>query len=240
MSVHGAMQPAPPRWRQRLSAIMQVFPMDGIGFFSLINRSVQAYVRHDMAVHAAALAYRILFSMFPFIIFVIALLGFFQLPEFFGWLKQQARPFLPPPAMAQVDAILLELQVPKSGLLSTGAATALWLASSGVRSMMKALNVVYSARESRPLWKRFPLSVLYTLGIALMLIAAATLMNLGPTAMQWLARQTGLETAFVTLWAWLRRRDRLPLHAQREAPVSANFCRICAVGHGLERGLARL
>lgn len=183
---------------------MHVVRTNGIRVYSVAKRSVQAYARHDMAVHAAALAYRVLFSMFPFIIFLIALLSFFRLPAFFDWLGQHARPFLPQPALEQVDAIILELQAPQTGLLSIGAATALWLASSAMRSLMRALNVAYSAKESRPAWKRYPLSVLYTLGIALLLTAAATLMNVGPRTMQWLTQQIGLESLLVTLWAWLR------------------------------------
>ncbi|MES2537981.1 MAG: YihY/virulence factor BrkB family protein [Pseudomonadota bacterium] len=157
-----------------------------------------------MAVHAAALAYHVLISLFPFALFLLALLSFFELPGFFDWLKQQALAFLPEPAMKQVDMVILELQLPQKGLLSTGAATALWLASSGVRALMVALNVAYAARESRPAWKRYPLSIFYTLGIAAMLIAAAALMIVGPRAMQWLAHQIGLETIFVMLWTWLR------------------------------------
>ncbi len=183
---------------------MQFLRTNGIGFFSLIRQSVQAYVRHEMTVYAAALAYQILFSLFPFIIFLVALLGFFQVPDFFDWLRQQARVFLPQPAMAQLDAVMLELQLPQKGLLSTGAATALWLASGGVRALMRALNVAYAARESRPAWKRYPLSILYTLGIAAMLIAAAALMIVGPQAMQWFTQQIGVETIFVLFWNWLR------------------------------------
>lgn len=183
---------------------MQVFRISGISFHSLIKRSVQAYARHDMAVHAAALTYRTLFSMFPFVVFLLALLSFFEFPAFFGWLREQAGPFLPRPAMEQVDAILLELQVPQRGLLSIGAVVALWLASVAMRALMKALNVAYAAKESRPAWKRYPLSVLYTVGIAIMVTAAATLMHFGPQAMRWVAGLVGLETFFVTMWAWLR------------------------------------
>lgn len=173
-------------------------------WFVLIKRSLQAYLRHDMPVHAAALSFRMLFSMFPFVIFLLALLSFFRLPTFFGWLREQAGPLLPQPALQQVDAILIELQVPQKGLLSIGAVVALWLASGAMRSLMRALNVAYAAKESRPAWKRYPLSILFTIGIALMLTAAAILMHFGPQAMQWLAGLVGLEASFVTLWAWLR------------------------------------
>lgn len=183
---------------------MHVLRENAIKLYALIRQSVQAYARDDMALHASALAYRLLLSLFPFIVFLLALLSFFQLPTFFGWLRQQATPFLPPSALAQVDAVILELQVPQAGLLSVGALTALWLASGAMRSLMKALNVAFSAKESRPVWQRYPLSVVYTVGIALMLMAAAALMTLGPRAIHWLARQIGLESYFVTLWAWLR------------------------------------
>ncbi len=73
-----------------------------------------------------------------------------------------------------------------------------------MRVTINALNVVYKVKEGRPFWKLYPLSILYTLCIAGMLIAAAILMVLGPQIMQWLAEQIGIEKFFVTLWTWLR------------------------------------
>ena len=43
-----------------------------------------------MPTYAAALAYRVLFSLFPFLIFLTTLLGFLGLPEFFSWIPEQA------------------------------------------------------------------------------------------------------------------------------------------------------
>lgn len=176
----------------------------GNGYFALFMQSYRAFNRHDMSVYAAALAYHVLFSLFPFVIFLIALLSFFEMSAFFDWLREQAAVFLPKVAMEQVDAVIRELQVPQSGLLSTGVVAALWLASRGIRAMMTALNVAYGAREQRPAWKRYPLSVLYTVGLAVMLSAAAAMMIIGPQVLQWLSRQFGLESFFVTLWTWLR------------------------------------
>ncbi len=183
---------------------MQIAGFQGMNPVLVIGRSIRQFVAHDMSTYAAALAYQILFSLFPFIIFLIALFGFFQLSDFFEWLRQQAQAFLPPPAMEQVNKVIGELQLPQKGLLSLGAVTALWIASNGVRAVMTALNVAYGAGESRPAWKRYPLSILYTLGIAAMLILAAGLLIVGPQAMQWLAQLVGLERFFVTLWTWLR------------------------------------
>jgi membrane protein len=89
-------------------------------------------------------------------------------------------------------------------LLSVGIVIALWTASAGVRLMMSAMNAAYDVVEGRPAWKRFPLSIFYTIGIAGMLLIAAALMVLGPQVMEWIASQVGLEDFIVTLWTIVR------------------------------------
>lgn len=172
--------------------------------YTLIKESVQAFIRHGMSTYASALAYQFIFSLFPFILFLMALLSFFQLNEFFDWLRQQAQIFFPQAASDLINEVVNELRVPQKGLLSIGAATALWLASRGIRAMMTALNVAYRARESRPAWKRYPLSILYTLCLAAMLVAAAALLIVGPRTMSWLTNLVGMQTLFLEVWEWVR------------------------------------
>ncbi len=68
---------------------------------------------------------------------------------------------------------------------------------------MHALNVAYDT-EDRAVWKKFPLSILYTLILAVLVVAAVGLMVLGSTAAQWFGQLVGLGSLFVTLWTWLR------------------------------------
>lgn len=183
---------------------MHVTGFQNLDPVKVLASATRNFIDDDMSTYAAALAYHILFALFPFIIFLIALSGFFELSDMFEWLRQQARSFLPPLAMDQVNRVIDELQLPQKGLLSFGAITALWLASQGIRAIMAAMNVVYDTAESRPAWKLYPLSILYTTGIAFLLLFAASLLIVGPQAMQWLAQLVGLEQLFVILWAWLR------------------------------------
>jgi membrane protein len=183
---------------------MRIPGLRGLSPVALVKESVTEFTADDMTTYAAALAYQVLFSLFPFIVFLVALLGFLDLPTFFDWLRQQAGAFLPAQAMEQVNRVIAELKQPKGGLLSLGVVVALWTASSGIRAVMNALNAAYDVREGRPAWKLYPLSILYTIGIAAMLVAATALLILGPQAMQWLANQIGMEQLFVTLWTWLR------------------------------------
>ncbi|MGI8484079.1 MAG: YihY/virulence factor BrkB family protein [Thermomicrobiales bacterium] len=173
--------------------------------FELVKRSVKGFMKNNMTTYAAALAYSALFALFPFLIFLIALLGFLQIPGFFTWLLDQAQRALPGEAYTLISNVVGQIQnQPQGGLLSFGIIAALWSASSGVRSIMNAMNVAYDVEETRPIWKRYPLSVAYTLGFAALLILAAALMILGPQGMQWLADHAHLSSVFVTLWTWLR------------------------------------
>jgi membrane protein len=111
---------------------------------------------------------------------------------------------LPPQALEQVNPVIDQLQQSKGGLLSVGIVIALWTASAGVRLMMSAMNAAYDVPEGRPVWKRIPLSIFYTVGIAVMLLAAAALMVLGPQVMEWIAAQVGMQEVIVTVWTILR------------------------------------
>jgi membrane protein len=175
-----------------------------VGVLAVAKESIKRFFDDDMTTYASALAYQILFSIFPFVIFLIALLGFLHLSRFFEWLREHAQLVFPHQAMPQVNQVIDELQKQEGGLLSLGVLVALWSASAAVRATMNALNVAYDAHETRPAWKLYPLSILYTLGLAVLLIAIAVLLVVGPEAVEWLAHWVGLEQVFVLIWAWLR------------------------------------
>ena len=183
---------------------MPIFDTRGIGATTLLKKTFKEFSSDDMSTYASALAYRALFSLFPFLLFLLALLGFLNLSDFFDWIRQQAALALPPMAMEQVNPVIDQLQRQQGGLLSFGILAALWTASVGFRSLMNAMNRAYDVREGRPTWKLMLLSVLYTVGSAVLLLACAMLMVLGPQVMGWLADLVGLRDVVVVLWAWLR------------------------------------
>ena len=178
--------------------------LQGLPLHRVLARTVKEFLDDEMSTYASALAYQALFSLFPFLLFLIALIGFLHLPDFFSWLRLQSELVLPPQALEQVNPVIDQLQQSKGGLLSVGIVIALWTASAGVRLMMSAMNAAYDVPEGRPVWKRIPLSIFYTVGLAGMLLAAAALMVLGPQVMEWIAAQIGMQEFIVTLWTVLR------------------------------------
>lgn len=94
--------------------------------------AVSDFFAHDMPTYAAALAYRVLFSLFPFLVFLTTLLGFLGVPELFEWMREQAAYVLPAQAIELVNSVVTELQTPQGGLMSVAISLALWSASAAV------------------------------------------------------------------------------------------------------------
>jgi membrane protein len=64
-------------------------------------------------------------------------------------------------------------------LMSVGIIGALWAASGAVRMVMKSMNKAYDVPESRPWYRKYPLSVGLTLLAGVSVIGAAALMFVG-------------------------------------------------------------
>jgi len=167
--------------------------------------AAKEFSREDMLYYGAALSYQVFFSLFPFLFFLLALLGALNIPDFWDSLLDQSRTVLPGQAAGVVEQATEQIrgQAQGSSLLSLWIIVTLWPASAAVRTTMHALNVAYDVEE-RPAWKRYPLSILYTILLAVLIIVAVGLMLIGPQIVQWLAQQIGLGSAFVIIWQWLR------------------------------------
>lgn len=184
---------------------MGVPGFDDLSVVDVGKRAIKDYMEDDMNTYAGALTYRVLLAIFPFLIFMLTLLGALGLSNFFDWILGQAQGAFPNELYTQFETVVAQVRGGSNGgLLSFGLVGALWAAAGGIRSAMNALNAAYDVEESRPIWKLYPMSIAFTIGLAAMLIAAIALMLFGPQAMEWLAGQVGLGSLFVTIWTWLR------------------------------------
>ena len=179
-----------------------------IGFFEIAKRSAKkAYLEDDVLMYAAALAFRAFFALIPFLIFLVALLGFLQVPGFFGWLLGKAQNVLSKDALGQAELVLRQVRDQAHGgfLALAAVAVAIWYGSVGVRSLMSALNIAYGVEDEYPAWKSYPLSIVLTVGLMLAIALVTALMLVGPKVMaNLLSSQIGLGQEWVALWSWVR------------------------------------
>ena len=88
---------------------------------ALVERSARSFSRHDMAVYAMALAYRGLFALFPFAIFLVAVISFLRVDAVLEWLAERGpsgiRGGVPRPVASFLGQVLGD---DHGGLLSFG------------------------------------------------------------------------------------------------------------------------
>src|SRR5829696_3322785 len=183
------------------------------------ERAIRKFFEHRMSTYAAALAYRGLFGLFPFVLILVLLAGVFGLPDFFDRLIEQAQsqaaqhvPQQIEPAVErgreQIQPLvrMIEQAQEQAGgdLLFFGIAVALWSISALARTLIEAFNAAYEIAETRRRWKVSALSLAFGPVLALMVIVSVGLMLIGPQLVERIAELVGLDEVFVVLWEWLR------------------------------------
>lgn len=168
---------------------------------TLAVRVYTTAIAEEILDRGAALAYYLLFALFPGLLFLTTLLGLLPGADLMGRLLNYARQALPPDAASLVERTLGEIQAGAGGgLLSVGVLGALWAGSAGMAALMAALNVAYGVEEARPFWKRRLVAIALTIGFALFIITALVLMVFGPRIGQGVASALGLGDVFTTVW----------------------------------------
>jgi membrane protein len=176
-----------------------------LGLVELLKRLVKEIQEDHLAAFAGNLTYKGLFALFPFLVFLLSLLGLFGAPDLLRDLIDQARVVLPSGAVNLLEDQLLGIAGSKAqGAFTLGAIVslllALWGVSGAFRSVMEAMNVMYEIEEERPFWKQLLISVFLSLGIAALLIIALVLVVFGPEISGAVADAVGLGSVFRIVW----------------------------------------
>jgi len=200
---------------------MRVLKPQGIGTIELGERSIRKFFEHRMTTYAAALAYRGLFGLFPFVLILVVLAGLLGFTDFFERLVDQtsSKPTQQVPQQLEqvvergreqiqpLERMIEQAEARARGeLLIFGVAVALWSTSALARTLTEAFNAAYEVAETRPGWKRFTLSLAFGPVLALVVIVSVGLMLIGPRLVERIAEVVGLDEVFVSLWGWLDRR----------------------------------
>jgi len=137
---------------------------------------------------AGNIAFRFLFSIFPFLIFLTALAGFFGSAELAArivtYLLSVAPKEFVTPIAPEINSLLTH---PRTGLLSVSAAITVWSAMGGVDSVRVALNRAYGLTEDRNPFLLYAIMALFVVGSAILLLALAVLIVLAPTAIHFIS-----------------------------------------------------
>lgn len=175
----------------------------GFGALKRVGRKV---LDDDCFGLAGQMAYFVLLSLFPLLMFIVALTGIVvdDPASAIEGLAESMKGVLPPDAVGLLeDYIDRTLRGAGVGVLLAGALAGLWSGSGASYALIQASNRAYGVRETRPLWKVSGICVLMVVGFTLLIVALA-LVILSPHAGGYVQRLYGLPDDFLALWGRLR------------------------------------
>ena len=155
---------------------------------------------HTMA-FAAALAYYFVLALFPFLIFLSAVVAHLPLPDFFSQVMGLIARVVPAASMGPLRKLMKDTVLSThSRLLTFGILFTLWSASSGFTALIDALNTAYDVPETRHYWKTRSLAIGLTFSVGCLLVIALALLLVGPVLSARLTEAFGMGN----LWPYVR------------------------------------
>ncbi|MCS7034585.1 MAG: YihY/virulence factor BrkB family protein [Phycisphaerae bacterium] len=151
-----------------------------IGPWSFVRRVWRETLDDHVFTWAAALAYSWMFAIFPFLIFLLALLPY--LPEQFKRpatteIKEMIAQAIPSQAGQTLQQAVDRLfENPAGGLLTVGILVALYAASGGMNATMAALDRAYDVEIGRKFVQQRVVAILLTITVATLILLVLCLM----------------------------------------------------------------
>ncbi len=166
-----------------------------------VRQLVHSLVTDNVIDQGAMMAYYAMLALFPMLVFVLTL-AMMVLPR--STIEQaiaMAAQTMPQDVAGLLDVrVRAAMEAAGTGVAIGSILFALWGASSGVVSLMDALNAMYQKQETRSWLRRHLIALAVTIAVALIIVIALALLVVGPIVGHWL----GLGGAFDVGWTITR------------------------------------
>lgn len=175
----------------------------GRSFFDFIIYFIIKIKNDDIFALAAQLAYYLILSFFPFLIFLLTLIGFSNLDsmEVLGGL----RAILPTSAFELIYKIIVEvIEKQNTGLLSASLLLVIWAASSAFRAVIKGVNKAYGIKENRSFIKRAIIAILCTFALAFVILLTLIMLVFGRIIGNILVSYLPFPEVVYKIWNYIR------------------------------------
>lgn len=180
----------------------------GAGFGRGVKEIFWGLYRQDCLGLSAQVAYSALFSLFPFLLLLNALVAYVPGGDRVGdWLLGGLRNLVSIDSRLYEivqDNVFFEVGALSATLLSVGVILTLWSASGAVMVLLKAVNRAYELEETRSWQKRRAMAVGWAVAGAVVIPVGILLLVFGSWIGDLIADRTGSGSALHVLWVGLR------------------------------------
>lgn len=159
--------------------------------------------RHHLTAFSAQMAYFFVLSIFPFLIFLFAILS--KLEVAYAFTESPALEFVPEAALAVVqEYIKNNLAASAGSVLSASILAALWSASKAVGALQRSLNAAFEVRGRKSPLAGVGLNVVFTLGLSLSIVVMLILPILSNRVLESIRHFIPVSEAFIVLFGYVR------------------------------------
>ena len=185
-----------------------------VGLINNIKNSIKSNVQNsiiykrinlnDINSRAAAMSYYLLLSIFPFLIFMINLLGFIPIIHINKFLYS-FDDLIPRTAFIMVRSIIDSAVSQKSISLTVMSFTfTLWSSSRAVRVFIKGINKSYNVLETRSFLKLIIISFYFTVELIVLIVSSMVFLLYGEKVGYVIFKFLGLSKIFIPTWNLFR------------------------------------
>jgi membrane protein len=188
-----------------LTSMLRPVPGSTLGWLDVARRTLAEISDDNCLGLAAQLAFYFLLSLFPALLFLVALIGYVPVEHALDELLRALGTVAPSELVALLSAQLSAVTAGnEAGLLTLGIAGAIWSSSAAMVAIIDALNHAYDVTEWRPWWKRRALGLFLTVSLALFTICSLALVLIGPDLAVRASAWFGVSQLAVTTWSIVR------------------------------------
>jgi membrane protein len=161
------------------------------------------FMNDDLLSIGAQASFYLLFSLFPFLIFLIVLLTYMPMVNFQDSIQALAA-LMPANAYLILRDMVNQTIASRSvTLLSFGMLSALWSSASGITTLIQGINRAYDQEETRRSWKVSAVSLYFTFELAIAIIFSLVLIVFGKVLGTQLFRLLGFSDVSLAIWSYL-------------------------------------
>ncbi len=184
------------------TATLHFSPIKSRNLFQLLSDTVTSFLKNDGLEISGYIAYNILLSLFPFMIFLAAATRLLDTGGNILNPTDLLYRFAPAQLLDIMQPILDDILKAHQdgGVITLGIATALWASSTGIESLRVGLNRAFELPESRSLVNRRLQSIVMVLLATLTMIVMSLAIVAGPVIIDFAKNYVALDRTYELLW----------------------------------------
>ncbi len=170
----------------------------------VIKPIYKGFERKHLALVAAGLGYYFLMALFPALMLLAAIAVYLPAGNDMQKTTSFMARIMPPQGLELIERAREAIGPHRTGLLSVGVITTLWLTSKAVKGIIAGLDIVYDVHTPRSLWINRVLALGLTIGVGVLLLLALTLTLAGPLLETALSRMVSLQSLWIRAWPYVQ------------------------------------